>query len=122
MFRRLQRKAARTRRIIPVRNTAFFLAFLILVAGGFDLASTNVALAAGQIEGNPVVRMVMSEAGQWWSVPKMAFHLVLAFSILLLPSRRMICTARIVVAGYIAIAMNNFYLAGTLSPLFGGSA
>ena len=120
MFIELRRKSTQLRGNLSLKRKGFFLAFLILIAGGFDVASTNAALAAGQIEGNPVVRMVMSETGEWWAVPKMAFHLLLAFWILFLPSQRMIFTARIVVAGYVAIAMNNFYLAGLIWPLFNG--
>jgi hypothetical protein len=57
---------------------------------------------------------IQSAFGNWWSIPKVAVHLVLAVFVLWLPTRKMLSVARIVVIGYAAIALNNLYLAGWL--------
>ncbi len=50
--------------------------------------------------------------GSWWSLPKMAFHLVLAYLVLWIPSKRMLATGAVVSAAYILLVANNLYLAG----------
>ena len=90
------------------------LSLFLVVVAGFDVVSTNAALAAGHVEGNPLVKEVQTHLGVWWSAPKIGFHLMLALLILWLPSRRMVSMARIVVFGYLAIVFNNFYFAGWL--------
>ena len=42
----------------------------------------------------------------------MAFHLVLAYLVLWIPSKRMLATGALVSAAYILLVANNFYLAG----------
>lgn len=109
---RLRTRAARCRRDARLVAGARVLALLFVVAGGFDVVATNAALAAGQIEGNPLVAAVQAGLGPWWSAPKITLHLVLALFILWLPSRKMLTVARLVIAGYAVIIVNNFYLAG----------
>lgn len=94
--------------------TARCLAIFLVVVAGFDVVSTNVALAAGHVEGNLLVREVQAHLGEWWSAPKVALHLALGLLLLWLPSRKMISMARFVVVGYCAIILNNFYFAGWL--------
>ena len=122
ILQRLRCKAGRARRDDNLKQTAFTLAFLVLIAGGFDIVSTNAALETGNIEGNPVVQVIFSMTGQWWTVPKILFHFILACAILWLPSQRMIFSARLVVIGYIAIAVNNFYFAGVFDRAMAGVA
>ena len=86
--------------------------FRLVAVAGFDVVTTNAALASGQIEGNPLMQVVQSAFGSWWSIPKVTFHLMLAAFVLWLPTRKMISVARIVVVGYAAITLNNLYLAG----------
>ena len=122
MLRRLRCKADRARRDDSLKQTAYALAFLVLIAGGFDIVSTNAALETGNVEGNPIVQFIFSMTGQWWTIPKILFHFILACAILWLPSRRMIFSARLVVIGYIAIAANNFYFAGIFDRAMAGVA
>ena len=96
-------------------TTARILAILFVVVAGFDVISTTAALAAGHVEGNPVVREIQASLGAWWSAPKVGLHLALGLLILWLPSRKMISMARLVVVGYIAIIINNFHIAGWLT-------
>lgn len=88
--------------------------FLVLVAG-FDVISTNAALAAGHVEGNPLMREIQAQFGAWWPTPKIGFHLMLGLLVLWLPSQRMVSMARLVIVGYLAIVLNNFYFAGWLA-------
>ena len=112
-LRRLNEIAARVRRNSFHRlPAARMLALFLIVVAGFDVVSTNAALAAGHVEANPVISFLQAHLGTWWSAPKMGFHLMLALLILWLPSRKMIFMARVVVGGYLVIVFNNFYFAG----------
>ncbi len=88
------------------------LAAVFVVIGGLDIVSTNAALAAGHFEGNPLMRWLQADMGSWWSLPKMAFHLLLAYLILWIPSKRMLATGSLVSAAYVVLLVNNFYWAG----------
>ena len=96
-------------------TTARILSICLVVVAGFDVISTNAALAAGHVEGNPVLRDIQAYLGAWWSMPKVGFHLILGLLILWLPSQKMVSMARLVIVGYFAIIINNFYLAGWLT-------
>ncbi len=87
------------------------LAAVMVIIGGLDVVSTNVALAAGQFEGNPLVHSFQADMGTWWSLPKMAFHLVLAYLVLWIPSKRMLDTGALASAVYVLLVANNLYLA-----------
>ena len=84
----------------------------MVIMGGLDLVSTNAALAAGHFEGNPLLRSIQSDLGFWWSLPKMAFHLALAYLVLWIPSKRMLATGAVVSVAYVLLVANNLYLAG----------
>lgn len=116
-LKRLNKKATvlRGKRNAHVVSTARLLAIFFIVVAGFDIISTNAALGAGQVEGNPFVREIQTQLGAWWSVPKVLFHLMLALLILWHPSKKMISMARIVVVAYLAIFINNSYFAGWLA-------
>ena len=104
--------ALRSRTNERLRYWGRVLAAVFVVIGGLDLISTNAALAAGQFEGNPLIRWLQAEMGPWWSLPKMAFHLLLAYLILWMPSKRMLVTGSLVSAAYLFLLVNNFYWAG----------
>ena len=112
---RLRERANRNRRDARLSGTGRVLATLLVIVGGCDVVSTNVALAAGQVEANPLVTMLQSEFGTWWSVPKIAFHLLFAMLILWLPSKKMLSIARFVILAYAVIVVNNIYMAGLLA-------
>ncbi len=96
-------------------TTARIMSIFLVVVAGFDVISTNAALAAGHVEGNPALREIQDHFGAWWSAPKVGFHFMLGLLILWLPSRKMISMARVVVVGYFVIIVNNFYFAGWLT-------
>ena len=91
--------------------TAGVLAVLVVVMGIFDVISTNVTLAAGNRESNPLVLWVQHHLGFWWFIPKIMVHFLLALVILWLPTQRMIWNARIGVVIYTLVVANNFHLA-----------
>ncbi len=107
-----RRIACRSRNNHRLRRWGRFLALAIVIVGGLDLVSTNVALAAGQLEGNPLLRSIQMDLGPWWSLPKMAFHLALAYLVLWIPSKRMLATGAMVSVAYVLLVANNFHLAG----------
>ncbi len=88
------------------------MALAMVIMGGLDLVSTNAALAAGQLEGNPLLRSIQMDLGSWWSLPKMAFHLALAYLVLWIPSKRMLATGAVVSVAYVLMIANNFHWAG----------
>ncbi len=107
-----KRISLRSRDNMRLRYWGRVLATVFVIIGGLDVVSTNAALAAGHIEGNPLIRSLQADMGSWWSLPKMALHLSLAYLILWIPSKRMLTTGSLVSAAYILLLINNFYLAG----------
>ncbi len=107
-----KRVSLRSRRNSRLRYWGRVLATVFVVIGGLDVVSTNAAIAAGHFEGNPLVRSLQADMGTWWSLPKMAFHLSLAYLILWIPSKRMLAIGSLVSAAYLVLLVNNFYLAG----------
>jgi len=105
------RRRARCRRDAKMRMTARFLALLIVVVGILDVVSTNASLAAGGVETNALILAIMNQIGDWWFVPKIAVHMLVALFLLWLPSRRMIWKARVCVVVYAMIIAANFHIA-----------
>ena len=106
-----KRIALRSRANERLKRWGRVLAAVMVIIGGLDVVSTNAALAAGQIEANPMVRSLQADMGTWWSLPKMAFHLVLAYLVLWIPSKRMLATGALVSSVYVLLLANNLYLA-----------
>ena len=104
--------AIKSRNNHRLRSWGRVLALTMVIVGGMDLVSTNAALAVGQVESNPLLRSMQSDLGTWWSLPKMAFHLALAYLVLWIPSKRMLATGAVVSVAYVVLVANNFYLAG----------
>ena len=111
---RAQRISLRSRNNLRLRYWGRVLAAVFVIMGGLDVVSTNAALATGHMEGNPLIRSLQADMGSWWSLPKMALHLFLAYLILWIPSKRMLTTGSLVSAAYILLLINNFHLAGWL--------
>ncbi|MDH3475536.1 MAG: DUF5658 family protein [Rhodospirillales bacterium] len=96
----------------PLRtNMALVLGLSLIFVGALDVATTNLALAAGNFEANPLVRALQGAFGPWWALPKMVVHLLFAWFLVWLPSQRMILIGAGVVVMFLAIAANNFALA-----------
>ncbi len=107
-----KRISLRSRNNLRLRYWGRVLAAVFVIIGGLDVVSTNAALAVGHFEGNPLIRSLQADMGPWWSLPKMALHLFLAYLILWIPSKRMLATGSLVSAAYFLLLLNNFYLAG----------
>lgn len=107
-----RRIACKSRNNQRLRRWGRVLALAIVIVGGLDLVSTNAALAVGQLEGNPLLRSIQLELGIWWSLPKMAFHLALAYLVLWMPSKRMLATGAVVSVAYVLLIANNLHWAG----------
>jgi len=108
-FLELRRRAAESRQGPRAVGMARVLALLIVLVAGLDVVSTNMALAAGHVEGNPLIAALQASLGPWWSGPKVAFHLAIAYFVLWLPSRKMLAMSCFLVTGYALIAVNNIY-------------
>ncbi len=115
-LRSISQKAAKARcENAHLVTTVRLLSLFMVIVAGFDVISTNAALAAGHAEGNPVIRAIQADLGTWWSIPKVGLHLALGYLVLWHPSRKMISMARLVIVAYIDIIINNFYFAGWLT-------
>jgi uncharacterized protein DUF5658 len=92
---------------------------LAIAAGqAIDIATTNAALAAGDAELNPLMRLSMSNLGSLWWLPKAAiavFILAYVFSRRMPPPRR-----RVVALAAIALAMSAIVAASNLVQLVRG--
>ena len=111
---RANRISLRARSNARLRYWGRVLAAVFVVIGGLDLVSTNAALADGHFEGNPLIRWLQADMGTWWSLPKMALHLLLACLILWMPSKRMLAAGSLVSVAYLLLLVNNFFWAGWL--------
>ncbi len=103
--------AAESRASERLKRWGCVLAIVTVIIGGLDLVSTNAALANGQIEGNPLMRWLQAELDTWWSLPKMAFHLGLAYLVLWIPSKRMLAVGAVTSVAYVLLVANNMYFA-----------
>ncbi len=110
-FDHAKRIAHKSRNNQRLKRWGRVLALVTVIIGGLDLVSTNAALAAGQIEINPLMRSLQAGMGDWWSLPKIAFHLALACLVLWIPSKRMLVVGSVVSAAYLLMVANNLYLA-----------
>lgn len=82
---------------------------LIVGLGILDVISTNLVLAAGGTELNPIVGWFMEHLDGWWHLPKMALHIlagVLVYHVL--RSRLAATCAVILIVFYILVVQNNF--------------
>lgn len=64
-FQRVSDRGRRSRQDRRLMVTAGVLAVLIVVIGIFDVISTNVTLAAGNVESNPLVLWVQHHLDEW---------------------------------------------------------
>ncbi len=86
------------------------LALFLLILGGLDAASTNVALAVGHIESNPLMRSLQADMSFWWSFPKMGAHLIITFLVLCFPCMRVLASGTMLSALYVLLVINNAVL------------
>ena len=108
-FDHAKRIAFRSRANVRLKRWGRVLAFVLVILGGLDVISTNAALATGQVEGNPLMHSLQAAMGDWWSLPKIAFHLALAWLVLWIPSKRMLVIGSVVSVAYVLLVANNLY-------------
>ena len=111
LYQKLLERAHDARRNAKLRRIAWFMAALLIVLGGLDVISTGFALAAGNEEANPLILALQINLGSWWGLPKVFIHLLFAYFVLWLPTRRMLNAATIVCIFYAFVVVSNFSLA-----------
>ncbi len=109
-WNRGRRAALCARNNVDLARWGRVLALFLLMLGGLDAASTNVALAAGHFESNPLMRSLQADMSFWWSFPKMGVHLAIAFLILWFPSKRVLASGTMLSALYVLLVINNSVL------------
>ena len=111
LWKLVNREAVELRGMSRRTRLARVLALLFVVVGSLDVVSTNAAHAVGFPEGNPVMRLLQEQMGAWWAAPKVAAHLVLASTLLWLPTRKLLAAAGVMTVLYVAMVTHNFSLA-----------
>lgn len=104
--------AADSRQDDRQRITGYLLATLMIVLGSLDVMSTNLGLAAGAVELNPIVRWVQATLGDWWSVPKMLLHAITAAMVLWCPRPAVLCCVGVVSVIIATVVWSNFQIGG----------
>ncbi len=110
LWGRARRAALRARSNEHLLRWGRVLALFLLILGGLDAASTNVALAVGHIESNPLMRSLQADMSFWWSFPKMGAHLAIAFLVLWFPCKRVLASGTMLSALYVLLVINNSVL------------
>jgi len=107
----INRRRASRRRDSRLRLASRVFALLIVAVGVLDVISTNVSIAAGNMETNTIIVGLMAQLGAFWFLPKLAVHLTVAAFVMWLPSKRLVSKARTCVIIYTLIIASNFYVA-----------
>ena len=98
-------------RSISLRYAGAILGVLIVLLGIVDVISTNMVLAAGGVEQNPIVAWIMEQLDSWWHMPKLLIHVVAGLLIYHLMNSRFTATvAVLLVLLYAAVVHHNFSL------------
>jgi len=87
------------------------VAILTLVAGVGDVISTNLGLAAGAVELNPVLAWFQAKMSFWWFLPKMALHGVLVAIVLWNPRPMVMMVIITIILVNSAIILQNLAFA-----------
>ncbi|MCI4663617.1 MAG: DUF5658 family protein [Neomegalonema sp.] len=100
---------ARLMRAMPSRVFwARIVAVALVVAGGVDAASTQIALSTGMVyEANPLIRALQGATGVGWIAIKMLAHFGLAGAVLWYPNRATLIAMAAIAALTLAVAVNN---------------
>lgn len=84
---------------------------LIVLLGVLDVISTNLVIAAGGSELNPIVAWFMESLDTWWHIPKLAIHIVAGVLVYhVLQSRLAASCAIALIIFYGVVVQNNFAL------------
>ena len=98
-------------RSISLRYTGAVLGILIVLLGIVDVISTNMVLAKGGVELNPIVAWIMEQLDQWWHMPKLAIHVAAGFLVFYLLNSRFTATvALLLVCLYGVVVHHNLSL------------
>ena len=98
-------------RSISLRYAGAVLGILIVLLGIVDVISTNMVLAAGGVELNPIVAWIMEQLDHWWHLPKLLVHAVAGFLVYhLLNSRFTATVALLLVFLYGVVVHHNLSL------------
>ena len=96
---------------ISIRHLGADLGVLIVLLGVLDVISTNMVIAAGGTEMNPIVSWTMEQLEHWWQMPKLAIHIVAGLLVFhWLNSRFTATLAFMLVFMYGVVVHHNFSL------------
>jgi hypothetical protein len=100
--------------VIPTRTSGIkrlgaVFSVLIVLLGVLDVISTNLVIAAGGSELNPIVAWLMESLDTMWYVPKMALHIVAGLLVYHVLQSRLAATCAVaLIVFYCVVVQNNF--------------
>lgn len=98
-------------RSLSFRLLGAVVGVLIVVLGILDVVSTNLVLAAGGRELNPIVSWTMEHLEAWWHMPKILIHVVAGLLVYhMLYTRFTAALAMMLVFLYAVVVHHNFTL------------
>ena len=98
-------------RSVSFRYLGAVVGSLIVVLGILDVISTNLVIAAGGKEMNPIVRWTMDHLETWWHMPKILIHVVAGLLVYhMLYTRLTTALALLLVFLYGVVVHHNFKL------------
>jgi hypothetical protein len=109
-MRLFSRNPARVEAAGALGRVAPLLALLTLTVCVGDIISTNLGLAAGAVEINPLFAWIQGTLGGWWILPKIALHILVAAIIVGVARPAVLATVAPVVLFNAVVVVNNFTL------------
>ncbi len=111
---RWRHAAAASRRNGRLRVAGYVIAGALILVGLLDVISTNLGLAQGGVEINPLVRLIQDGLGAWWFAPKMSLHFITAAMVLWFPRVDVLLAVAAVASLVALVTWHNFVIAGLI--------
>lgn len=97
-----------------MRNFSYVLAIVFVIISILDVISTNMGLAAGATEANPIMAFIQELLGIYWFIPKILLVSIAVYLIICHPSVPVLVIMTCVIAFTILIVYSNFQLSGVV--------
>lgn len=105
----VEAEAAEARAKPANRRYGGVLAILLILVGALDAFSTQLALATGlATEANPLVAAIQAALGDYWVLPKMIVHGLLAAGVAWFPNRLTLVVMSLLAVLIFCVSLNNF--------------
>jgi len=100
--------AERARKNVDMLQLSYTLASITMILGVLDVFSTNLGLAAGAVEQNPLILGMMGTVGVYYFIPKLLLTSVVASMIIWSPTRLTLALMALYSGWMTSVVTNNF--------------